>query len=239
MQAWTHAAPHYSTLHKATRTRAQPQTQAPGIDNRRGHTESTRTTSTPAGLRGTPAGAPSRLVPHTLGAPAYHSQTTATPKKSARPVFKDDQNAASAIFWPVPPSANSHTEPLRATHRSDQSRHHPKTAKLQPPTRPAPSGDGQNAAPNSQASQPSSSLSRLRATLPVHDTGRRQTKHRRVRRRSASRLVPRTLGAHLPPGGPALHPRPRFARPRPPLGPPYRRRRPNSACHSGRPHFVR
>ena len=47
-QAWTHATPHCSTLHKATRTRVKLQTQTPDTDNRRGHTESTRTTATPA-----------------------------------------------------------------------------------------------------------------------------------------------------------------------------------------------
>ena len=52
----------------------------------------------------------------------------------------------------------------------------------------------------------------------------RRTNHRRVRRLGRlhgsflARSAPR-----LPPGGPALHPRPRFARPRPQLGPPYHR----------------
>ena len=72
-QTWTHATPHYSTLHKATRTRAQPQTQTPGTDNRRGHTESTRTISTLA-----KPGGPSRLVPHTLRAAPDRSRTPAS-----------------------------------------------------------------------------------------------------------------------------------------------------------------
>ena len=83
-QAWTHATPLYSTLHKATRTRAQPQTQTPGTDNRRGHTESTRTTSTPAN-----PGGPSRLVPHTLRAAPDRSRTPA----SARPTHAASRQA--------------------------------------------------------------------------------------------------------------------------------------------------
>ena len=167
-QAWTHATSQCSTLHKATRTRAQPQTRTPGIDNGRGRPESTRTTLTPAGLRGTPAGAPSRLVPHTLGAPAYHSQTTLAPRKPgpalcgsflARagpvlPVFKDDQNASNVIFQP-PPSAKSHTEPRRATHTPDQVLNTPPHPKSQRLARPAPPGDGQNAALSLQANQSS------------------------------------------------------------------------------------
>ena len=43
------------------------------------------------------------------------------------PIFKNDQNAASAIFQPAPPSANSHTEPLRATQRPDQVLNTPST----------------------------------------------------------------------------------------------------------------
>ena len=149
----THATPHYSTLHKATRTRAELQTQTPGTDNRRGHTESTRITSTPAN-----PGGPSRLVPHTLGASAYHSQTTLAPRKSgpalcgsiprtrrAGPTcLQGRPDATGAMHRPTPPNAKSHTEPLRATHRPAQVSNPP----------PAPPGDGQNAAPSSQASRP-------------------------------------------------------------------------------------
>ena len=85
-QAWTHATPQCSILHKATRTRAQ----TPGTDNRRGHTESTRTTSTPAN-----PGGPSRLVPHTLGAPAYHSQTQ---QARARPAIDMHHHWAALRF---------------------------------------------------------------------------------------------------------------------------------------------
>ena len=62
--------------------------------------------------------------------------------------------------------------------------------------------------------------------------------------RSAPRLPqpgPRATGhRHAPPrGGPALHPRPRFARPRPPLGPPYRCIQSDDADRINHPQIVR
>ncbi len=140
--------PHCSTLHKATRTRAQPQTRTPGTDNRRDHTESTRTTSTPAN-----PGGPSRLVPHTL---------RATPDRSRTPASGRSTHAATPAG-------------LRGTPAGAPSR-------LVPHTLGAPAYHSQ--------------------TQQARAIGHRHAP---------------------PPGGPALHPRPRFARPRPPLGPPGRR----------------
>ncbi len=149
-----------SPLHHDQRPPLDPLIHHAGIHKTSSQTSPTRPThsATPASFRGTPAGAPLRLVPHTLGAPAYYSQTTLAPRKSgpARRVrgiepqragptcIQGRPDATGAVHRPTPPNAKSHTEPLRATHRPAQVPNPP----------PAPPGDCQNAAPSSQASRP-------------------------------------------------------------------------------------
>ena len=177
--------------------------------------------ATPADLRGTPAGAPSRLVPHTLGAPGYHSQTTLAPRKTRTgPLRLDSSHAPDRSYLssrttrtPAVPRTGRH----RRTQNRTQSLSEPRTDPIRYRTPPR--------TPNHRLPHTQRRQETARTRRPAY----RQTSRppdqppTRTPAGAPSRLVPRTLGARLALGGPALHPRPRFARPRPQLGPPYHR----------------